>query len=360
MIRSDEVSLIPPALVLLTVVAMAIFVVTRGRTLGGKSNQNMEHRPESVTVRLLTLDGALTDPVTLPGILKTDEEWRTRLTPEQYAVARSKATERPFRGRYHDNYQRGVYTCVACGLPLFGSDAKFDSSTGWPSFSRPLTDENISKETDLSHGMVRSEVHCVRCGSHLGHVFTDGPAAPSGLRYCINSASLTFYKTDAKPGSETAIFGAGCFWGVEEAFSRLKGITSTEVGYSGGKTQNPTYEQVCSHTTGHAEVIKVEFDPSILSYARLLELFFEIHDPTSVDRQGFDIGDNYRSAIFFTNPVQEAVAQQTIAKLEQAGKYFRPIVTQVELAGPFYRAEEYHHHYAVKHGGGYCHLPSLR
>ena len=359
MIRSDEVSLIPPALVLLTVVTITFFVVTRGRTLGGRSNQNMEHRPESVTVRLLTLDGALTNPVTLPGILKTDEEWRTRLTPEQYAVARSKATERPFRGIYHDNYQRGVYTCVACGLPLFGSEAKFDSGTGWPSFSRPLTDENISKETDLSHGMVRSEVHCVRCVSHLGHVFTDGPA-PFGLRYCINSTSLIFHKTDAKPRSEAAMFGAGCFWGVEEAFSRLKGITSTEVGYSGGKTKNPTYEQVCSHTTGHAEVIKVEFDPSILSYAQLLELFFEIHDPTSVDRQGFDIGDNYRSAIFFLNPMQEAAAQQTIAKLEQAGKYARPIVTQVELAGPFYRAEEYHQHYAAKHGGGFCHLPSLR
>ncbi len=144
MIRSDEVSLIPPALVLLTVVTIAFFVLLAGELLVADRIKTWNTRPENVTVRLLTLDGALTDPVTVPGVLKTDEEWRARLTPEQYAVARSKATERPFRGIYHDNHERGVYTCVACGLPLFGSDAKFDSGTGWPSFSRPLADENIS------------------------------------------------------------------------------------------------------------------------------------------------------------------------------------------------------------------------
>ena len=160
--------------------------------------------------------------------------------------------------------------------------------------------------------------------------------------------------------AEIAIFAAGCFWGIEEAFAKVKGVTSTEVGYSGGRTQNPTYEQVCSHTTGHAEVVRLEFDPSIVSYSRLLELFFEVHDPTSLDRQGFDIGDNYRSAIFFTSPSQEAAARRAIANLEETGKYRRPIVTQVELAGPFYRAEEYHQQYAAKHGGGFCHVPSGR
>ena len=158
--------------------------------------------------------------------------------------------------------------------------------------------------------------------------------------------------------TETAIFGAGCFWGVEEAFLKVKGVSSTAAGYSGGTTKNPAYEQVCSHTTGHAEVVKVEFDLSVVPYSTLLGLFFEIHNPTTLNRQGLDIGNNYRSAIFFTTPQQETAARHAIAELEKMGVYKRPIVTQVEFAGPFYRAEEYHQQYAAKHGGGFCHIPS--
>jgi peptide methionine sulfoxide reductase msrA/msrB len=345
------------SLALVALVIGALIVLAVGKTRGNKTQHAMKDQLDEVNVRLLQADGTLTDGTSLPRVTKTDEQWRAQLTAEQFKVARAQGTERAFCGIFHDNHKVGLYSCVGCGLPLFRSDAKFDSGTGWPSFFQPVADENIATETDLNYGMVRSEIHCVRCGTHLGHVFPDGPA-PTGLRFCINSAALIFEQTEPKALTQTAIFGAGCFWGVEEAFANVKGVISTAVGYSGGTTKSPTYEQVCSHTTGHAEVVRVEFDPSVVSYAKLLALFFEIHDPTTPNRQGLDIGSNYRSAIFFTTPDQETAARQEIARLEKAGTYKRPIVTQVEFAGPFYRAEEYHQQYAAKHGGGFCHIPS--
>ncbi len=344
-------SLVLAALVIGTIVALAA-----AKSHGNNPHHPMKSQPNEVEVRLLREDGTLSSAVKLPKITKTEEQWRAHLTPEQFKVARGNGTEQAFCGVFHDNHKNGVYSCVGCGLPLFRSDAKFDSGTGWPSFFQPVADENIGTHSDLSYGMVRTEIHCKRCDTHLGHVFPDGPA-PSGLRFCINSASLNFEEKEPKARTETAIFGAGCFWGVEEAFSKVNGVISTEVGYSGGITRNPTYEQVCSHTTGHAEVVKVEFNPSVVSYQRLLDLFFEIHDPTSLNRQGLDFGDNYRSAIYFTTPEQEASARHAIARLEEEGKYHRPIVTQVELAGRFYRAEEYHQQYAAKHGASFCQIP---
>jgi peptide-methionine (S)-S-oxide reductase len=155
---------------------------------------------------------------------------------------------------------------------------------------------------------------------------------------------------------EKATFGAGCFWGVEAAFRQVKGVTDTAVGYSGGTMKNPTYEDVCTDRTGHAEVVQVEYDPSQVSYEELLNVFWENHDPTQMNRQGPDVGRQYRSAIFFHTPEQEAAARASKEALERSGKYQRPIVTEIVPAAEFYRAEEYHQRYLEKRGLAHCRI----
>jgi peptide methionine sulfoxide reductase msrA/msrB len=292
------------------------------------------------------------------------DELAKDLTPEQRAILLDQGTEPAFCGGLEDNKEPGTYVCRLCGLPLFSSDAKFKSGTGWPSFFQPIDPQHIYEHEDRSHGMIRTEIQCARCRSHLGHVFTDGPK-PTGLRFCLNSAALKFYKkgTELPQASqpvqtETAYFAGGCFWGVEDRFQQIPGVIDATSGYQGGHKLDPTYKEVCSGRTGHAETVRVTFDPNRVTYRKLLEWFFKLHNPTQVNRQGPDVGTQYRSAIFTTSHEQQQQAEAYLQELKKSERFAgRSIATQIERAGTFYPAEDYHQNYHAKHGGS-CALPT--
>jgi len=281
-----------------------------------------------------------------------------KLTPEEEQVIVYKGTERPFTGKYNDFYEEGIYECKRCGAPLYQSADKFKSDCGWPSFDDEIP--GAVKRIPDADGS-RTEIVCGNCGAHLGHVFNGEGFTPKNTRHCVNSVSLEFTPVvfnNKDKTSDTVIFAGGCFWGVEYYMQKEAGVISTEVGYIGGNKENPTYEEVCSHTTGHAEAIRIAFDPSKTSYEKLARLFFEIHDPTQINRQGPDIGDQYRSEIFYLDIQQLLTAQKLIAILKDKGL---KVATKVTPASKFWQAENYHQDY-YNHKGGtpYCHVYTKR
>ncbi len=273
------------------------------------------------------------------------------MTNEQYRVTRENGTELPFQNEYWDNFKSGIYVDIVSGDLLFSSNDKFDAHCGWPSFTRPAVSDAVVEKMDTSGNRDRVEVRSRKADSHLGHVFDDGPGE-NHLRYCINSASLRFIPEAAC----TAVFAAGCFWGTEGYFRALKGVLSTTVGYTGGTTENPDYKAVCTGTTGHAEAIKILFDPEKISYRDLLRHFFRMHDPTTRNRQGGDIGTQYRSEVFCMDEEQHVEATTLIQELDNSDEWPNPIVTELSRADVFYSAEEYHQKYLEKNPGGYCHV----
>lgn len=286
------------------------------------------------------------------------------LSKEEEYVIVHKGTERPFTGELYKTKDAGTYICKRCDAPLYKSESKFDSGCGWPSFDDEIPGA-VKRETDADGQ--RTEITCAKCGGHLGHVFLGEGFTAKNTRHCVNSISMKFVADKAaatEPAkaatstTETAIFAGGCFWGVEYHFQKAKGVISTKVGYIGGKTKNPTYKEVCYENTGHAEAMEVVYDPTQTSFETMAKLFFETHDPTQMNRQGPDVGDQYRSAVFYLNDDQKAITEKLIKQLEDKG--FK-VVTEVAKADTFWPAEDYHQQYYEKKGSlPYCHSYTKR
>lgn len=277
---------------------------------------------------------------------RQDPKWN-ELSAEESRVIEHKGTERPFSGKYNEHFETGVYTCRRCGEGLYRSESKFRSHCGWPSFDDEIPGR-VRRETDADGR--RTEILCEACGGHLGHVFEGERLTAKNLRHCVNSVSLDFVPAE-RVGR--AVFAGGCFWGVEHHFVQVPGVISVTSGYIGGHADNPTYKQVCSGTTGHLEAVEVVYDRARVDYETLAKLFFEIHDPTQADGQGPDIGEQYKSAVFYFDDEQRRVAEKLIEVLQANGL---DVVTELRPAARFWPAEDYHQDYYARAGKEpYCH-----
>jgi peptide methionine sulfoxide reductase msrA/msrB len=285
---------------------------------------------------------------------KDDDMGYNELTPKEKSVIIDKGTERPYTGIYYDHWEKGTYICKRCDTPLYRSTDKFESHCGWPSFDDEIPGA-VERKPDADG--IRTEILCANCGAHLGHVFTGEGYTDKNVRHCVNSISMKFVpdkKADKTETYEKAYFAGGCFWGVEYYFEDAEGVISTTVGFMGGNKDNPSYKDVSYTKTGHAETVEVVYDPEKTTYEKMAKLFFEIHDPTQVNRQGPDIGEQYRSVVFYTDENQKKIAEKLIGILENKGY---KVATQVVKAGQFWEAEDYHQDYYEKnHSQPYCHV----